>query len=137
MDIRTVLAQNLKTARKNLRITRVKLAEHAGISAPYLADIERRRTWVSDKTLQSLAQALNVEPWELIYSPPENKKEKSQSKERESRKQMAELVTKKKELICATVENAMENYPLPYCFHTSHPTIYFPKHRQINYIKYL
>ena len=67
MDIRTILAQNLKTARQNLQITRVKLAEQAGISTPYLADIERRRTWVSDKTLQSLAKALNLSPWEFYH----------------------------------------------------------------------
>ena len=111
MDVRTVLAQNLKTARKNLQITRVKLAEHAGISVPYLADIERRRTWVSDKTLQSLAQALNVEPWELLCPAPENKKEKSrtQSKESGNRKQIAQLVTAKKELLRSTVENAMSD----------------------------
>jgi transcriptional regulator with XRE-family HTH domain len=40
----------------------------ADISALYLAGIERRRTWVSDKTLQSLAKALNLFPWELIYT---------------------------------------------------------------------
>ena len=109
MDIRTVLAQNLKTTRKNLRITRVKLAEYAGISVPYLADIERCRTWVSDKTLQSLARALNIEPWELIFSAPESKKDKNSGKstEKAKRTQMAEIVTKKKEIIRSTVENVM------------------------------
>jgi len=109
VDLRTILAENINSARKNLRITRVKLAEYAGISVPYLADIERRRTWVSDKTLQNLAHALNVEPWELLCSAPEGRKDKSrgQSKERENRRQMAELVTSKKEILCGTVENVM------------------------------
>ena len=109
MDLRTILAENLKTARKDLRITRAKLAEYAGLSVPYLADIERRRTWVSDKTLQSLAQALNLEPWELIYAAPENKKEKSQKQSKQNRTQMAELVTNKKEFLRKTVENAMDD----------------------------
>ena len=109
MDLRTILAQNLKDARKNLRITRVKLAEYAEISVPYLADIERCRTWVSDKTLQSLARALNIEPWELICSMPEDKKEKNQRQSKESRTQMAELVTNKKDFLRKTVENAMED----------------------------
>ena len=111
MDIRTVLAQNLINARKSLQITRVKLAEYAGISVPYLADIERRRTWVSDKTLQSLAHALNLEPWELLCDTPENNKEKSRghSGEKENRKQMADLVSNKTDFLRKTLENAMED----------------------------
>ena len=109
MDLRTILAQNLKNARKDLRITRAKLAEYAGISVPYLADIERRRTWVSDKTLQSLAQALNLEPWELIYAVPDVKIEKNQKQSIVNRTEMAALVTTKKEFIRKTVENTMED----------------------------
>ena len=103
------MAENLKNARKNLRITRVKLAEFAGISVSYLADIERRRTWVSDKTLQSLALALNLEPWELIYTEPKTKRGKSQVKNKLDRSQMAELVTGKKVFLRKTVDNAMED----------------------------
>jgi len=111
VDIRTVLSQNLRNVRKNLRITRVKLAEYAGISVPYLADIERRRAWVSDKTLQSLANALNLEPWELLCDTLENKKEKNRRSggEKENRKQMADLVSNKKEILRKTVENVMED----------------------------
>ena len=74
MDIRTILAQNLKTARQTLQITRVKLAEQAGISAPYLADIERCRTWVSDKTLISLSNALGIEVFQLFTPATEEEK---------------------------------------------------------------
>ena len=109
MDLRTILAQNLKNARKNLRITRVKLAEYAEISVPYLADIERRRTWVSDKTLQNLAQALNIEPWELLCAGKENRNEKSQGRKSENHIKIAELVTGKKLFLRKTVENAMED----------------------------
>jgi len=109
VDLKTILAQNIKNSRKNLRITRAKLAENAGVSVPYLADIERRRTWVSDKTLQSLADALNLEPCELICADMENKKEKSRGQSKESRKQMAEAVTGKKEILRKTVENVMED----------------------------
>ena len=109
MDLRTILAQNLKKARTDLQITRAKLAEFAGISVPYLADIERCRTWVSDKTLQSLAQALNLEPWELIYAASDRKKEKSKKESAGNRTEMAELVTTKKDFIRKTVENSMED----------------------------
>ena len=103
------MAQNIRNARKDLQITRVKLAEFAGVSVPYLADIERRRTWVSDKTLQSIAQALNLEPWELIYAVPEDKKEKSKKQSIGNRIEIAELVINKKEFIRKTVENTMED----------------------------
>ena len=109
MDLRTILAQNLKVARTNLRITRAKLAEFAGISVPYLADIERRRTWVSDKTLENLANALNLEPWELICSSPKTQTEKIQKSTRENRTQIAEVVTDKKDFLRKTLENTMED----------------------------
>jgi transcriptional regulator with XRE-family HTH domain len=109
VDLRTILAQNLNNARKNLQITRAKLAEFAGISVPYLADIERRRTWVSDKTMQSLADALNLETWELLCSEQKKKKEKSLGQSKESRRLMAEAVIGKKEILQKTVENIMED----------------------------
>jgi transcriptional regulator with XRE-family HTH domain len=107
VDLRTILADNLKNTRKTLRITRAKLAESAGLSEPYLADIERRRTWVSDKTLQSLADALNLEPYELLCVDLEDKKQKSPEQSNASRKQMAETVTDKKKFLQKTVENVM------------------------------
>ena len=58
LDIRHTLAQNIKNRRKELGITQEKLAELANISAPYMNDIERCQTWVSDKTLAKLATAL-------------------------------------------------------------------------------
>ena len=58
LDIRRILAQNIKNRRKELGISQMKLAELAGLSAPYMNDIERCQTWVSDKTLAKLAKAL-------------------------------------------------------------------------------
>lgn len=58
LDIRHILAQNIKNRRKELGITQEKLAELASLSAPYMNDIERCQTWVSDKTLAKLATAL-------------------------------------------------------------------------------
>lgn len=72
-DVRTLLARNIKIHRKTLGITQSKLAELAEISEPYMNDIERCQTWVSDKTLAKLAWALNVEIHELfakLDSPP-------------------------------------------------------------------
>lgn len=44
-----------------LGVSQEKLAEYAGISTMMVKDIEGCRTWVSDKTLMSLADALNID----------------------------------------------------------------------------
>ena len=67
-DERKVLSQNIKQRRKELGITQAKLAELADISEPYMNDIERCQTWISDKTLSKLAWALNLELHELFIS---------------------------------------------------------------------
>lgn len=74
IDLRKVLSQNIKKKRKELGITQVRLAELANISEPYMNDIERCQTWVSDKTLLKLAQALFVKPYELFISENEESK---------------------------------------------------------------
>jgi transcriptional regulator with XRE-family HTH domain len=67
-DLKRVLSVNIKTARKNLGLTQEKLAAITGLSIPYMTDIERCRTWVSDTTLQKLANALHVKPYQLLVS---------------------------------------------------------------------
>jgi transcriptional regulator with XRE-family HTH domain len=49
-----------------MRINQAKLAEYAEISLPHLVAIEYCKTWVSDKTLEKLARALNMEVFELL-----------------------------------------------------------------------
>jgi transcriptional regulator with XRE-family HTH domain len=64
--LRSILARNIKTGRAELRLTQEKLAEYADISLPYMTDIERCRTWVSERTLTNIARALHREPYELL-----------------------------------------------------------------------
>lgn len=68
LDIRHILAQNIKNRRKELGISQMKLAELAGLSAPYMNDIERCQTWVSDKTLSKLSKALLLDVSMLFES---------------------------------------------------------------------
>jgi transcriptional regulator with XRE-family HTH domain len=65
-DLRKILSRNIRNARSLLRISQAKLAEHSHISLSYLTDIERCKTWVSDKTLAGIARALNMEAHELL-----------------------------------------------------------------------
>jgi len=96
-----------------LHITQAKLAEHAGISLSYLVDIERCRTWVSDKTLNRLARTLNREPWELLSpSTAENglsARPRISNEQQENIQHIADLIVKKRELLCRTVNQTMED----------------------------
>jgi len=112
-DLRKILAQNIKTIRRTLHISQAKLAEHADISLSYLNNIERCETWVSDKTLKSLARTLNREAWELL-SPSTG--ENGLAMEREASigkhnkiQHIADLIAKKREILRRTVNQTMED----------------------------
>jgi len=66
---RELLAANIKTKRSELGFTQEKLAELVAVSYQMIHDIEGCRTWVSDKTLQSLSVALEVDMYELLCPP--------------------------------------------------------------------
>jgi transcriptional regulator with XRE-family HTH domain len=61
-----ILAANLKKQRNLLGLSQEKLAEMAGLSWQTINSIEGLRTWVSGTTLESLAEALKVEPYQLL-----------------------------------------------------------------------
>jgi transcriptional regulator with XRE-family HTH domain len=65
-DLRKILSINIKKQREKLGITQENLAEKAGISAAMMNDIEGCRTWVSEKTLQNLSSALNIDTFRLF-----------------------------------------------------------------------
>jgi len=64
--LRQILATNLKEHRKTLGLSQEKLAEMAGLSWQTINSIECHRTWVSDKTLENLADALRIETFQLL-----------------------------------------------------------------------
>ena len=66
LSLRQILSQNIRKFRKDLHLTQERLAENADISLPYLSDIEHCKTWVSDKTLIKLANALKKTPSDLL-----------------------------------------------------------------------
>jgi transcriptional regulator with XRE-family HTH domain len=64
--IRRILSLNIKNRRKILGISQEKLAEIAGISVQTVNAIEGCRKWVSDKTIQKISMALQVEDYQLL-----------------------------------------------------------------------
>ena len=58
--IRQTVARNVRRYRKERGLTQERLAELADISNTYIANIECGKTWVSDKTLEKISDALGV-----------------------------------------------------------------------------
>ncbi|MDR1837705.1 MAG: helix-turn-helix domain-containing protein [Treponema sp.] len=66
LGIRDILALNLKENRRKLGLTQEKLSEKAGISAHYLAMIEVSRKFPTPEMLDTLAEALEIETYQLF-----------------------------------------------------------------------
>ena len=96
--LRSVLAQNIRKARKSLRLSQAKLAEFANISVSHMLDIEYCKTWVSDKTLQSIAQALNLQSYELLIPEIPSRNARNTSKTNVSQRTASIITGKKKEM---------------------------------------
>jgi len=65
-DLRAVLSQNIRRFRSYRRLSQADFAEKIDISIPFLSDIENGKKWVSPATLVKMAEALNIEAYELI-----------------------------------------------------------------------
>lgn len=65
-ELREILSSNIKFYRKRLLLTQEKLAERTGLSAQTINDIEGCRTWVSDKSLIRISEALGICPADLL-----------------------------------------------------------------------
>ena len=68
-ELNEIYIQNIKRFRKANDFSQETLSEKAGISPSFLSDIENGKKWGSFETLVSLANALEVEPYELLLPP--------------------------------------------------------------------
>lgn len=66
MDLKEVMAVNLRRLRHGRQLTQEALADRADLSARYVGAIERAEVSASVTVLGRLAQALDVDPCELI-----------------------------------------------------------------------
>ena len=71
-ELREILSRNIKFYRKRLFFTQEKLAEKTGLSTQTINDIEGCRTWVSDKSLIKIAEALQISPADLLIKQEDN-----------------------------------------------------------------
>ena len=66
MDLREVFATNLRRWRNARGLSQDDLAYDAGISRSYLSQLEKGAYYASLKIVGQLAQALDIEPAELV-----------------------------------------------------------------------
>jgi len=65
-DLRAILSQNIRRFRGYRKLSQAEFAEKVDISIPFLSDIENGKKWVSPATLVKMAEALNIETYELL-----------------------------------------------------------------------
>lgn len=66
MNIKTLLGKRIKEIRLKHRYTQEKLAELTGIEIPSISNIENGKNYPNNETLEKIASALNVRPFELF-----------------------------------------------------------------------
>jgi transcriptional regulator with XRE-family HTH domain len=69
MDLTKAMAINLRRERQAKGLTQEELADRASLSARYLGSIERATVSASVTVLGRLAQALRIDPCDLIRGP--------------------------------------------------------------------
>jgi len=65
-DLRVLLSQNIRKYRGYRKLSQADFAEKVDISIPFLSDIENGKKWVSPTTLIKIADALDIEAYELL-----------------------------------------------------------------------
>ena len=68
MDLKRAMAVNVRRERHARKLTQEELADRAGLSARYLGSIERGSVSASVTVLGLIAQALRIDPCDLIRS---------------------------------------------------------------------
>jgi transcriptional regulator with XRE-family HTH domain len=70
-ELRRLLSANLKALRHRWGFSQAELAERGGVSVSYVGELEVGVKWPSAETLERLAAALHVQPYQLFLSPEE------------------------------------------------------------------
>jgi transcriptional regulator with XRE-family HTH domain len=66
MELKDILALNIRLLRQEKEMTQEELADRTGLSSRYVGSIERARVSASITILGKLAKALDVDPCDLI-----------------------------------------------------------------------
>lgn len=66
MDMRQVLAANLRRTRHERNLSQEELAHKAGINRTYMSKLETGVTWGGLEVITKLARVLRIEPADLL-----------------------------------------------------------------------
>ena len=75
LEIRQILAKNIKSFREHRLWSQAELAANSDISIPFLSEIERGNKWPFPDTLGKIANALSVQIHELFRIDTSSDKE--------------------------------------------------------------
>jgi transcriptional regulator with XRE-family HTH domain len=64
--MRVLKTRRLKELRERVSLSQMELSERSGVSRATIADLELGKRGAQPKTRRKLAEALGVEPWELV-----------------------------------------------------------------------
>jgi len=65
-NLKAILSQNIKKFRGYRKLSQAEFAEKIDISIPFLSDIENGKKWVSPTTLIKMADAFDIDAYELL-----------------------------------------------------------------------
>ena len=103
-----LFSTNLKNARNRAHLSQLKLAEKANLSLGYICDLEGGRRWGTPETFAKLANALQINPYELLLpSNPCNNTDSSEISEK--REYLANLNSILRDNIDSAVNEAITN----------------------------
>lgn len=69
MELRRILARNVRRRRKALDLSQEEFAERAGMDRTWLSKLETTKAAVSIDVIEKIARAFGIEPAELLRSP--------------------------------------------------------------------
>lgn len=64
--IRSLFSYNLRRLRMEANLSQLSLAVEADLTQTFINDIENEKKWVSAETIEKLAYALKVEPYQFL-----------------------------------------------------------------------
>ena len=72
MNVRNIVANNIKYYRKKRNFSQEKLAEIANLHRTYISSVERCERNISIENIEKIAKALNIEVYLLLKERDEN-----------------------------------------------------------------
>jgi transcriptional regulator with XRE-family HTH domain len=105
-SVRETFAQNLKINRRKCGLSQEKLAEKADVSTHYIAILEIARSFPTSEVLERIAEALDIEIYELFLVPHAPNAEFTQFR-REIRDDMKQLCDEIKQTVDQAIQKAL------------------------------